>query len=65
MIAPDREQLKRDCADAMEALLQEQNVTEIPRLSDDIRTLGPTYRAHGERCGRRCMTGPTTRSPGT
>jgi hypothetical protein len=32
----------------VEALLQEQNVTEIPRLSDDIRTLRPTYRAHGE-----------------
>lgn len=45
---PDREQLKRDCADALEALLRDQSVAGLTALSDSIRTISPTYRAHGE-----------------
>ena len=45
----DREQLKRDCADALEALHREQRVEDgLVDLADMIRDLGPTYRAHGE-----------------
>jgi hypothetical protein len=44
----DREQLKRDCADALEALLQRESLDGITALADTIRTLSPTYRAHGE-----------------
>jgi hypothetical protein len=44
----DREQLKRDCADALEALHLEHRVDRIAALADTIRGLGPTYRAHGE-----------------
>ena len=44
----DREQLKRDCADALEALHREQRVDGLYLLADAIRTLGPAYRAHGE-----------------
>ena len=46
--SPDREQLKRDCADALEALHRDQRVDGLPLLADAIRTLGPAYRAHGE-----------------
>jgi hypothetical protein len=46
--SPDREQLKRDCADALEALHREQRVDGLHALADTIRTLGPEYRAHGE-----------------
>jgi len=42
----DREQLKRDCGDALEALHRDQRVDGIAALADAIRTLGPTYRAH-------------------
>jgi hypothetical protein len=48
MIAPDREQLKRDCADALEAPTRDQRVDGITALADAIRLLGPIYRAHGE-----------------
>jgi hypothetical protein len=44
----DREQLKRECADALEALHREQRVDGLHLLADAIRTLRPTYRAHGE-----------------
>jgi hypothetical protein len=45
----DREQLKRDCADALEALFhREQRVDGLHALADAIRTPGPTFRAHGE-----------------
>jgi hypothetical protein len=48
MTDPDREQLKRDCADALEALLREDSVSGLHPLGESIRTLSPTYRAHGE-----------------
>ena len=44
----DREQLKRNCADALEALHREQRVDGLATFPDTIRTLGPAYRAHGE-----------------
>ena len=44
----DREQLKRDCADALEALTKEQRLNGVAQLADSIRALGPTYREHGE-----------------
>jgi hypothetical protein len=44
-----REPLKRDCADALEALHRERRVDGLHALADAIRrTLGPEYRAHGE-----------------
>ena len=46
--SPDREQLKRECADALEALHRERRVDGLHLLADAIRTLGPAYRAHGE-----------------
>ena len=46
--SPDREQLKRECADALEALHRERRVDGFHLLADAIRTLGPAYRAHGE-----------------
>jgi len=44
----DREQLKRDCADALEVLHRTHSVEGLATLADTIRTLGPAYRAHGE-----------------
>jgi hypothetical protein len=44
----DREQLKRDCSDALEALHREQGVDGLHVRADAIRTLGPEYRAQGE-----------------
>jgi hypothetical protein len=41
----DREQLKRDCADALEALHRTQSVEGLPGVAD---SLGPPYRFHGE-----------------
>jgi len=46
--AIDREQLKRDCADALDALRKYRNTDRIVELADAIRDLGPTYRSHGE-----------------
>jgi hypothetical protein len=48
MIDLNREQLRRDCSDALEALLQRQSLNGITALADAIRALGATYRAHGE-----------------
>ena len=48
MTAPAREQLKRDCADALEVLHREQRVDGLAELADTIRELGPPYRVHGE-----------------
>jgi hypothetical protein len=45
---PDREQLRRDCSDALEVLRKYRNTDRIAELSDAIRELGPTYRSHGE-----------------
>ena len=44
----DREQLKRACADALEALTRDQRVDRIAELADSLRALGPPYRFHGE-----------------
>lgn len=44
----DREQLKRDCADALEALHRVQRVDAIAGLADSLRALGPSYSFHGE-----------------
>lgn len=44
----DREQLKRDCSDALEVLLRDQRTDRIAELAELIRTLGPAYRSHGE-----------------
>ena len=44
----DREQLKRDCSDALEAHLRDQRVDRIAELADSLRALGPPYRFHGE-----------------
>jgi hypothetical protein len=44
----DREQLKRDCADALEALSREQRTDRVADLAETLRTLGPPYQFHGE-----------------
>jgi hypothetical protein len=44
----DREQLKRDCADALEVLHRTQSVDRIAGLAESLRVLGPPYRFHGE-----------------
>ena len=44
----DRAQLKRDCADALEALHRTQSVNGLAGVADSLRALGPTYRFHGE-----------------
>jgi hypothetical protein len=44
----DREQLKRECADALETLHREQRTDRIAELADSLRALGPPYRFHGE-----------------
>ena len=44
----DREQLKRDCADALKILHRDQHVDGFAELADVIRTLGPEYHAHSE-----------------
>jgi hypothetical protein len=43
-----REQLKRDCADALEALHRTQSVEGLAGVADSLRALGPPYRFHGE-----------------
>ena len=40
----DREQLKRECADALEALHRTQSVDGLAVVADSLRALGPTYR---------------------
>jgi hypothetical protein len=44
----DREQLKRDCSDALEALHRDQRMDGIAGLADSLWTLGSPYRFHGE-----------------
>jgi hypothetical protein len=44
----DREQLKRDCSDALHAIQHDKGVDGIAALADAIRGLGSTYRSHGE-----------------
>ena len=44
----DREQLKRDCADALEALHRTQSVDGLAVVADSLCALGPPYRFHGE-----------------
>jgi hypothetical protein len=44
----DREQLKRDCAAALEALIKEQRLDGLTELADSLRALGPPFRFHGE-----------------
>ena len=51
MIDLDREQLRRDCSDALEALLRDQQIDRLHELADAIRTLGPSYQTHGEQRG--------------
>jgi hypothetical protein len=48
MADPDREQLKRACADALEALTRDQRLDGLSELADSLRALGPPYRFHGE-----------------
>ena len=48
MTALDREQLKRDCADALEVLLRDRRADRIAEQADSLRALGPPYRFHGE-----------------
>ena len=48
MITVDREQLRRHLSDALESLLKEQRLEGLARLADAVRSLGPTYREHGE-----------------
>ena len=44
----DREQLRRDCSEALEALSRDQRTDRIAELADSLRVLGPPYRFHGE-----------------
>jgi hypothetical protein len=44
----DREQLRRDCADALEVLVRDQRLDGLAALADSLRALGPPYRFHGE-----------------
>ena len=44
----DREQLKRECADALEALSRDQRTDRVAELAESLRTLGPPYQFHGE-----------------
>jgi hypothetical protein len=43
-----REQLKRDCADALETLTRDQRTDAIAGLTESLRSLGAPYRFHGE-----------------
>jgi hypothetical protein len=44
----DREQLRRDCSDALEAHLRDQRVDGLAELADSLQAHGPPYRFHGE-----------------
>ena len=48
MTAVDREQLRRDCSDALEVLPREQRTDRIAELAETLRVLGPPYWVHGE-----------------
>jgi hypothetical protein len=41
----DREQLKRDCADALNALHRTQSTEDLAGVADSLRALGPPYRS--------------------
>jgi hypothetical protein len=43
----DREQLKRDCADALEALSRDQRLDGLAEIADTLRAFGPEYRSTG------------------
>ena len=43
----DREQLKRDCADALSAFQQDQGVLGLDESAASLTILGPTYAFHG------------------
>jgi hypothetical protein len=43
----DRDQLRRDCCDALETL-REQREDGLAELAETLRGLGPPYRFHGE-----------------
>jgi hypothetical protein len=42
----DREQLKRDCADALSAVQKDGSVNGLDVIEVAIAELGPSYRAH-------------------
>jgi hypothetical protein len=44
----DREQLRRNCSDALEAPYREQRMEGIAGLADSLRALGAPYSFHGE-----------------
>lgn len=48
MTIVDREQLRRDCSDALEVLLRDQRTDGIAELAETLRVLGPLYRFDGE-----------------
>ena len=48
MTGLDREQLKRDCADALEALHRTQSTEGLAVVADSLHALGRPYRFHGE-----------------
>jgi hypothetical protein len=43
-----REQLKRACADALDALHRTQSMDGLAVIADSLRALEPPYRFHGE-----------------
>jgi hypothetical protein len=43
-----RELLRRDCADALGAVIRDQRLDGITRLADSLRALGLPYRFPGE-----------------
>jgi hypothetical protein len=48
MTTLDCEQLKRACADALEALTKEQRLDGLTEPAESLRALGAPYRFHGE-----------------
>jgi hypothetical protein len=42
----DREQLKRECADALEALHRSQDLDRLAMMVESLGALGPTFRFH-------------------
>lgn len=48
MTGADREQLRRDCSDALEALHRGRTTSRIAELAEALMVLGPPYRFHGE-----------------
>ena len=52
MIDLDREQLRRDCSDALDAIQQEQDVPGLQDFPARLRALEPTYLDHAVAAGR-------------